>query len=271
MKTLEFTKMQGLGNDFIVIDLRKTPIELTPERVSRMADRRFGIGGDMVIAIDKSERGDAFMRSINADGSEIEACGNATRCIADVIMQETGKDKIVLETKAGLLACERAGKGKITADMGMAKTQWDQIPIAYERDTLNLRIEAGPFSNPVGVNMGNPHAVFFTNDVEKQKIENYGPQLETHPLFPQRANIEFAEVRDRQTIRMRVWERGVGITNACGSGACATAVAAIRRGLTDRKVTVIMDGGPLEIEWLENGHVLMTGAYEYVYQGQYFI
>ena len=272
MKTLDFLKMQALGNDFVVLDERKTPLNLNPELIKRMANRRFGIGCDQLIVIEASSKADAFMRIYNPDGSESGACGNATRCIADIILKETGKHSIVLETIAGLLECVRIDDKTITVDMGEARLGWEQIPLAHERDTLHLKIAAGPFSDPVAVNMGNPHAVFFVSEVEKQKIENFGPQLETHPLFPERANIEFVEVLDRSKVRMRVWERGAGITLACGSGACATGVAAIRRGLTDRKVTVIMDGGPLGIEWREaDGHVLMTGGYEYVFSGQYFI
>lgn len=272
MKTLDFLKMQALGNDFIVLDGRKALLNLNPELIKQMANRRFGIGCDQFIVIEASTKADAFMRIYNPDGSEAGACGNATRCIADIILKEANKDRIVLETISGLLECVRVDDKTITVDMGEAKLGWEQIPLAFERDTLNLRIEVGPFSNPVAVNMGNPHAVFFTTDIEKQRIENYGPQLEKHPLFPERANIEFAEIMDRLTVRMRVWERGAGITMACGSGACATAVAAIRRGLTERKLTIIMDGGPLGIEWREaDGHVLMTGGYEYVFSGQYFL
>lgn len=262
--------MQALGNDFVVLDDRETPLNLNPAMIKGITDRRFGVGCDQLIVLEKSSKADVFMRIYNPDGSEAGACGNATRCVADIVLKETGKNQIVIETISGLLECLRVDDKTITVDMGPARVKWEQIPLAYERDTLNLRISAGPFTNPVAVNMGNPHAVFFTSDVEKQRIENYGPSLETHPLFPERANIEFAEVLDRQNIRMRVWERGAGITNACGSGACATAVAAIRRDLTDRKVTIMMDGGPLEIEWREdNGHVLMTGGYEYVFTGQY--
>lgn len=270
MKTLNFIKMQALGNDFVVLDARNGPLALTPDIIRNMANRRFGIGCDQLIVIEPSSKADAFMRIYNSDASESGACGNATRCIADIVLKDSGKDKITLETISGLLECVRANDKNITVDMGEARLKWDQIPLLQESDTLHLMIAAGPFSDPVGVNMGNPHAVFFTTDVEKQKIENYGPDLETHPLFPERANIEFAEVLDRLTIRMRVWERGAGVTLACGSGACATAVAAIRRGLTERKVTIVMDGGPLDIEWRESdGHVLMTGGYEYVFAGSF--
>lgn len=271
MSALNFLKMQALGNDFIVLDSRKSPLNLDDTIIKRITNRRFGIGCDQLIILENSDKADIFMRIYNIDGSEAGACGNATRCVADIVLKESGKEKIVIETISGLLESSRAGD-KVTVDMGEAKLGWQDIPLAYDRDTLNLEIAAGPFSNPVGVGMGNPHAVFFVKDVEKQRIDHYGSALETHPLFPERANIEFAEILDRQTIRMRVWERGAGITQACGSGACATAVAAIRRDLTDRKVTIIMDGGPLDIEWRESdGHVLMTGDYNYVFKGQYFL
>ncbi|PZP57158.1 MAG: diaminopimelate epimerase [Micavibrio aeruginosavorus] len=269
---ISFLKMQSLGNDFVVLDARKNDLGLNQAIIKNISDRRFGIGCDQLIVIEASSKANAFMRIYNPDGSEAGACGNATRCIADIILKEKDNKKIVLETISGLLKCIRVDDKTITVDMGEAKLGWDQIPLAHERDTLHLKISAGPFSDPVAVNMGNPHAVFFISDVEKQKIENFGPQLETHPLFPERANIEFVEVIDRSKVRMRVWERGAGITLACGSGACATAVAAIRRGLTKRKVNVIMDGGPLDIEWRESdGHVLMTGGFEYVFSGKYFI
>lgn len=271
MKTLDFLKMQALGNDFIVLDGRKSSLDLDLADIKRITDRRFGIGCDQLIILENSQKSDVFMRIYNPDGSEAGACGNATRCVADIVLKETEKDQISIETISGMLKSSRAGNN-VTVDMGEAKLGWADIPLAYDRDTLNLEIAAGPFSNPVGVGMGNPHAVFFVSDVEKQRIDAYGPALETHPLFPERANIEFAEVLDRQTIRMRVWERGSGITKACGSGACATAVAAIRRNLTDRKVSIIMDGGSLDIEWREiDSHVLMTGDYNYIFEGQYFL
>ncbi len=272
MKTLNFVKMQGLGNDFVVLDRREGDTQVSTGLIKNITDRRFGIGCDQLIVIEKSGKADVFMRIYNPDGSEAGACGNATRCVADIAMKDLEKDLIGIETISGVLQCSRVDEKTITVDMGEARLGWKEIPLAQEMDTLHLRISAGPFSDPVGVNVGNPHAVFFVSKVEKQRIENFGESLETHALFPERANIEFVEVIDRQTVRMRVWERGAGITNACGSGACASAVAAIRRGLTDRKVKVIMDGGPLEIEWRESdGHVLMTGGYEYVFEGQYFI
>lgn len=272
MKTLDFVKMQALGNDFVILDARKHDLGLTPDLIQKMADRRFGVGCDQLIVLEKSSKADVFMRIYNADGSEAGACGNATRCVADIVMKDLAKDKIVIETISGLLECVRADEDNITVDMGEARLDWRQIPLSEETDTLNLGIEAGPFSNPVGVNMGNPHAVFFVDHVEQQPIETYGAELETHKLFPQRANIEFVEVLDRSSVRMRVWERGAGVTMACGSGACATGVAAIRRNLTERKVKVIMDGGPLTIEWRdEDKHVLMTGSYAYVFAGQYNI
>ncbi len=272
MKTLNFSKMQALGNDFVVLDGRHTGLGLTPAIIREIADRRFGVGCDQLIVIEISRKADVFMRIYNPDGTESGACGNATRCVADIVMRELLKDNMTIETVSGILHCSRADKTSITVDMGAARLEWSEIPLARECDTLHLDITAGPFSDPVAVSMGNPHAVFFTTDVESHRIEDFGPGLEHNPLFPARANIEFVEIINRGEVRMRVWERGAGVTLACGSGACATAVAAIRRDLTDRKVNVVMDGGALAVEWREaDGHVLMTGGYEYVFAGQYFL
>ena len=208
------------------------------------------------------------MRIQNADGGEVEACGNATRCVADMLMAEGGLSRVVIETVAGLLPAERAGGGRIAVDMGLARLDWRDIPLAEPCDTLHLPIAHGALSDPVAVNMGNPHAVFLVPDAEAAPVAEAGPALEHHRLFPQRANIEFVQVLDRNSLRMRVWERGVGITQACGSGACAAAVAAIRRGLTGRKVQVILDGGALELEWRVDGHVVMTGPVATSFTGE---
>ena len=272
MNTVNFTKMQALGNDFIVIDARDNGFSMTPAQIRRICDRRLGIGCDQLIVLEHSPEADIFMRIYNADGSQSGACGNATRCVADIALRESGKDRIGIETVSGLLECLRADARMVTVDMGAPRLNWDEIPLASTTDTIHLDIGAGPFAGPVAVNMGNPHAVFFVADIENQPVTAYGSTLENHEIFPERANIEFAEVLDASNIRMRVWERGAGVTLACGSGACATAVAAIRRGLTDRKVKIHMDGGPLDIEWREtDGHVLMTGGFDYVFKGQYFL
>ncbi len=258
---ISFRKMHGLGNDFVVIDARAQPLALDESLARRISDRRTGIGCDQLIVIEPAKAGlaDAFMRIRNADGGEVEACGNATRCVASLLMTEKGQDHVVIETVVGLLDAESASGGRIAVDMGEAKLDWREIPLSEPKDTLHLGISLGQLSDPVGVNMGNPHAVFFVPDAEAVDVAALGPPLEKHKLFPARCNIEVAQVLTPSRIRMRVWERGAGITRACGTGACATLVASARRGLTDRKATVVLDGGELEIEWLKDGHVMMTG------------
>ena len=226
-----------------------------------MADRHVGVGCDQVIVIEPSETGvaDAAMRIFNADGSEVAACGNATRCVAALLFRERNTDHVTIETAAGLLDAAAAPGGLITVDMGPARTAWQEIPVAEALDTLHMGIAEGPLRDPVGVNMGNPHAVFFVDDVAKIPLDKIGPKLERHRLFPERANIGVAQVLSKERLRLRVWERGSGITLACGTGACAAVVAAHRRNLTGRKVEVLVDGGTLLIEWADDGHVLMTG------------
>lgn len=266
-----FSKMHGLGNDFVVLDARRAALPLDAAQVRLLADRRRGIGCDQVIVLEPARRGDAdlFMRIRNPDGSEASACGNATRCIAARIMGETGRDQAAIETVAGLLHAERlASSGDIAADMGKARLDWQDIPLAEACDTLHLPIALGPLADGVAVNMGNPHAVFFVPDVAAIDLPVLGPQLEHHPLFPARANIEIVQVMAPDRLRMRVWERGAGITQACGSGACAALVAAARRGLTGRSAELFLDGGRLVIDWLENGHVRMTGGWAESFSGE---
>jgi diaminopimelate epimerase len=267
---LPFTKMHGLGNDFVVIDARQRPVVLSEDQRRRIADRRRGIGCDQLIVLErrKSPAADVFMRIYNPDGSEAGACGNATRCVAGRLMAENGVDQVVVETISGLLETRAADRGEITVDMGAARTGWRDIPVAQDCDTLHLPVALGPLTDPVGVNVGNPHAVFFVPDVTAIDLERIGPELEHAALFPERANIEIVQLVAPGRLRMRVWERGAGITLACGSGACATLVAAARRGLTGRKAEVVLDGGVLKIEWLENGHVLMTGGWTSSFQGE---
>jgi diaminopimelate epimerase len=270
---LPFTKMHGLGNDFVVIDARQRPLgrngyHLSEDQKRRIADRRRGIGCDQLILLEPSSRADVFMRIYNPDGSEAGACGNATRCVAGRLMAEQGADAIVVETISGLLATKAADRGEITVDMGEARTGWQDIPVAQECDTLHLPVQSGPLVDPVGVNVGNPHAVFFVPDVAVIDLEKIGPELEHAALFPERANIEIVQRLASGRLRMRVWERSAGITQACGSGACATLVAAARRGLTGRKAEVVLDGGTLTIEWLPNNHVLMTGGWTTSFQGE---
>jgi diaminopimelate epimerase len=266
-----FLKMHGLGNDFVVFDARDSAFTLTPEQARRIADRHFGIGCDTVVVIRPgAAAADASLLFYNADGKESESCGNATRCIARLLMDERGLARVKLSTLGGLIACSDAGKGLVTLDMGEPRLDWKQIPLAQEVDTANFPLDIGGASVPASaVSVGNPHCVLFVPDAQKAPVSVLGPKIETLPMFPNRVNVEFAQVLDRAHIRMRVWERGIGVTLACGTGACATAVAAVRRGLTDRKVALKLDGGSLLIEWREeDGHVLMTGPGVTVFQGR---
>jgi diaminopimelate epimerase len=258
-----FRKMQGLGNDFAVFDARTRSLSLTPAQAQRIADRHFGIGCDtVVLLLPGSANADATLRFFNANGDEIEACGNATRCIGRLLMDERGLGRVRLESKAGSLLCSDAGKGLVMVDMGAPRLDWQGIPLAEAKDTLQfqLNLESRTALTASAVSMGNPHCILFVGDAEKAPVAQIGPLIERHALFPKGVNVEFAQVLDKDRIRMRVWERGVGITLACGTGACATAVSAIRKGLVNRKVELILDGGSLMLEWRESdGHVLMTG------------
>ena len=256
-----FTKMHGLGNDFVVLDVRETGLALRPEQIRAIANRRTGVGCDQFIIIEpaKDTHADVFMRILNADGSEVEDCGNATRCIAGLVMEQTGRDHTIIETVVGLLDAHPTADGRISVDMGPVKLDWREIPLADPVDTGSVPLEVGPLANPVAVNVGNPHAVFFVDDAEAIDLERWGPQIETHDMFPARINVEVVQVITENQLRMRVWERGVGITQACGTGACASLVAAARRKLTGRRAEVILDGGPLEIEWMPDNNVQMTG------------
>jgi diaminopimelate epimerase len=262
MSGLPFLKMHGLGNDFVVLDARARAIALGPEAARRIADRRTGVGCDQLLILEPARNGAAARLTIrNADGGEVSACGNGARCIASLLLQETGAPAIAIETAAGPIRAAARGGGRVEVDMGPALLGWREIPLAREiADTTHLPVSVGPLSDPVGVGMGNPHAVFFVADAQAVEIERWGPEIEQHPLFPERTNVEVCTVLSRERIRMRVWERGVGVTRACGSGACASLVAAVRRGLADRKAELILDGGSLEIEWrAADAHVLLTG------------
>jgi diaminopimelate epimerase len=260
MRRLDFTKMHGLGNDFVVVDARAEDPGLDTAAYRAVGDRRRGVGYDQFLTIlPPRDGGTAFMRIHNPDGSEAEACGNGTRCVAAVLMDEADRNDVVIETVAGSLACARDDGGRVTVDMGLAVLDWASIPLAKDADTLSVELEGAPATGACCVNIGNPHAVFFVDDAETVPLAEIGPVLEHHPMFPELANIEFVSVRSRTELRMRVWERAAGITQACGSGACATLVAAVRRGLAERRADVILDGGKLTIEWTEAGRVLMTG------------
>ncbi len=273
--TVSFVKMHGLGNDFVIVDGRETPIEPTGELVRTLANRRMGVGCDQLILLGKATSGgDGTIRIWNKDGGEVEACGNASRCVARLLMEETGKTEVLIETVAGPLKCTPAPGNQVTVDMGQPRLDWQDIPLAEEMDTRRLTIgtifgREGGNPQPSAVNTGNPHCVFFVDNVGNVDLERIGPAVERHALFPERTNVEFAQVIAPNEVRLRVWERGTGITQACGTGACATAVAAVRKGLTGRKVQVHLDGGPLSIEWREeDDHILMTGDAALSFKGE---
>jgi diaminopimelate epimerase len=261
---MRYFKMNGCGNDFVIIDARsRGSLPLSQAQAQAIADRKTGIGCDQVIAVERSIRGDAYMRIWNANGGEVEACGNATRCVAWLLMEEGGALSRRIETPAGMLYAERRGENLITVDMGSPLLRWEEIPLARAMDTAKLDFSVSGLEAPGAVNMGNPHVIFFVNDVRAVPIDTLGPKVEQDALFPQRVNVGFAEVRSTQQIRLRTWERGVGVTRACGTGACAAVVAASRQGRGGRTVEVLTDGGSLEIEWRPgDDRVLMTGPIE---------
>ena len=261
-----FLKMHGCGNDFVVMDDRARTLGITPAQATAIADRRTGVGCDQFILIEAGE--DAFMRIYNPDGSEAGACGNATRCVASLLAAETGRTSLNVRTISGDLPATVLPDGRVRVDMGPARLGWAEIPLAGPADTLHLDLARGAVADPAAASMGNPHATFFVADLSAVDIERIGHSLEHDPIFPQRANIGFVQVLSPERIRLRVWERGAGLTLACGSGACATLVNAARRGLTGRRANVIVDGGELEIEWRDDGHVLMTGPVATSFTGE---
>jgi len=272
-----FVKMNGLGNEIVLVDMRAAPRAVTADD-ARAAARPGGVPYDQLMALypPRTPGTDGFVRIYNSDGSEAGACGNGMRCLASVLFQETGKDALSLETKAGLLNCWKAGQETFTVDMGVPRFRWDEIPLAEEfRDTRAIELQIGPIDKPIlhspsVVNVGNPHAIFWVEDVASYDLARIGPLLENHPIFPERANISLAAVKSREHLVVRTWERGAGLTRACGSAACAAAVAAARTRRTGRKVTVTLPGGDLLIEWRErDDHVLMTGPVEYEFAGRF--
>jgi len=269
MGKVPFFKMHGLGNDFVVLDFRRRAIPLGAGAARRLADRRTGIGCDQVIVIEPPRHPAArvLMRIRNADGSEAEACGNATRCVADLLYREAREPRVRIETAAGVHEAEARADGSFAVDMGPARTAWHEIPLSRAMDTDRVDLTLGPLTEAVCTSIGNPHATFFLDDVDAVDLAALGPALEYHPIFPERANIGIAEIGDRRSIRLRVWERGAGITPACGTGACAALVAAHRRGLTERRADVELDGGTLDITWREDGHVIMTGPATLSFEG----
>jgi diaminopimelate epimerase len=272
--SLPFLKMHGLGNDFVVLDARAAPIAMSEEAAQAIGDRRTGIGYDQLLMLCPPRgAGDVRMRIWNPDGTEAQSCGNGTRCVAALVMAETGKDAVSIETLGGFLKATKAPGGLVTVDMGEPGLDWEQIPLAERMDTRRIDIHIGPIDDPylvgpAAVSMGNPHAIFFVDDAKKIQLDKVGPLVENHPLFPERANVSFAEVRDPAHATLRVWERSAGATLACGTAACATLVAGVRLGKLDRKAEIALPGGTLIIEWRESDrHVLMTGPAETSYAG----
>ena len=264
-----FAKMHGLGNDFVILDWRNDPDRRVPAAAAqRLADRRLGIGCDQILVIRPSQEADIRMDILNQDGSLSGACGNGTRCVADLVMAETGADRISIVTDGGMLSAWRAADDQISVDMGPVFTGWQDVPLAESMETLHVPLGVAGLPDAVCHALGNPHAVVFVEDAEGLDLARLGPQVEQSSLFPDRVNLSVLSRRDDGSFRMRVWERGVGITMACGSGACASGVAIARRGLGGDVNKIVMDGGAVTIAWQrDNGHVVMTGPVAYVASG----
>ena len=261
---LPFTKMHGLGNDFVVLDGREQPLPaLTAGIVRRLANRREGIGCDQLIVLEPSKTADIRMRIYNSDGGEVESCGNASRAVALLVGSPAS-----VETAGGPIRVSPE-HGGASVDMGVPRFDWDAIPLAYAMDTLAMPVGWDGLEQPTAVNVGNPHVVFFVPDTDAVPLQTIGPIIETDPLFPERVNVNVATILDRTAIRLRVWERGAGITRACGTGACATAVAAMRRGLVERAVTVTLPGGELHIAWGDDDRITMTGPAAESFRGDF--
>lgn len=271
---VSFYKMNGLGNDFVIIDARGQAVAFSAEAARRIGDRHRGVGFDQLISIERDgQEDDVRMRIWNPDGSPAGACGNGARCVGDLLLSQSGRTSVTIAAPGRLITCRREADGRVTVDMGEPKLDWQDIPLAERMDTRTLDIRIGPIDAPVlfgpsAVNMGNPHCIFFVGDAGAHDLRKIGPMIEHHPLFPDRANISLAQVRSKSEIRLRVWERGAGLTQACGSAACASVVAAARKRLTERQVRVELDGGPLDIHWRDDNRVLMTGATELNFMGE---
>ena len=259
---VRFHKMHGLGNDFVVIDAREQPVEMTEARARALADRKTGVGCDQLILLEPSAIADVRMRIFNADGGEVEACGNATRCVVSLL-----GGSATIESLGGMLGGTSAD-GQVIVELEAPRFDWDAIPLAYAMDTRSMPVGWEYLTAPMAANVGNPHVIFFVPDTDAVELDRLGPLIETDPLFPARVNVNVATVDDRANIRLRVWERGVGLTDACGTGACATAVAAIRAGLVDSPVTVTLPGGPLTIGWAPGGRISMTGPATHVFTAE---
>ena len=265
-----FVKMHGLRNHFVVTDARDEPYDPDEQEIVRICDPQTGVGGDQLIVIEQARdaRADVFMRILNVDGREVEACGNATRCVAWLLMEEQQSDEVVVETLAGPLECKRAGYMQVSCTMGRVSMEWQDIPLAEERDTCHLDLSFGPLSDAVALTIGNPHVVFFVDDLDAVDIEAIAPQIQALPLFPNQVNVGVAQMTSEDVMRLKVFERGAGLTTACGSGACVAAYAALARGLTDRnKMTIQMPAGAVGIEITDAAMATMSGPVAYCFSG----
>ncbi len=270
MKEIPFIKMDGLGNDFFIIEPENSDIKLSPKEIQKLGDRKTGIGFDQLFILKPSKHADVQMVIYNSDGSKAGACGNGARCVADWFFKRNGVKECTIEAPGGKILKACAGR-MITVNMGPALLNWDEIPLSRKVDTLFLPQLLPGFDAPCAVSMGNPHCVFFVKDIKKINLAQTGPDVESHPLFPERTNVEFAQIMSPSIIRMRVWERGAGITSACGSGACAVLVAAFMRGLTKKKAKIVMDGGTLVIEINKAEDVLMSGPVHTAFKGTAYL
>ena len=271
---LHFRKMNGLGNDFVVFDARKRPLVMDEARARAIADRKTGIGCDQLIVLEPSTRADVTMRIWNNEGGEVESCGNATRCIADILFDEKKATRATIDTKGGFLVAEKGGELLVTVDMGAPRFGWQDIPLSEKfADTRYIELSVGPLEKPLihspaVVNVGNPHCIFWVNDLDVVDLSKVGPMLEHHPLFPKRANITLARVDAKDHAVIRVWERGAGLTKACGTAACAVMAAGYRLKKFNNKATITLPGGDLFMEIRESdGHVIMTGPVTYEFEG----
>ena len=265
-----FVKMHGLRNDFVIVDGRKEPYNPSTEEIVHVCDRHQGVGADELLIVESPRTPEtyAFVRIINPDGREVEACGNATRCIGWLLLKESDQEELRIQTLGGVLTCSLAGEKQVSVEMGKIKTDWQQIPLSKEMDSLHLDIESGPLKDPVGMNIGNPHAIFFVEDADAIDLPKYGKTLQTHPIFPEEANIGVAQLLDPKTLKLSVWERPGVLTTACGTGACVAVAAAHRRGLTQEKcMTVIMPAGSVTIELKDQNLAVMTGPVELCFTG----
>jgi diaminopimelate epimerase len=272
--SIPFRKMNGLGNDFVVLEGRERSLRLDSAMAAAIADRKTGIGCDQLIVLEPSSNADVFMRIFNSDGGEVGACGNAARCVAALVAVERQRLRVSIETASGVVTADVGKDGLVAVDMGPPRFRWDEIPLSEPfHDTKRIELQLGPIDDPVlhspaVVNVGNPHCVFFVDDIAAHDLSRFGPMVENYPLFPERVNVSLAQVTAPDALTLATWERGAGLTQACGTAACAAAVSAARRRLTGRKVHVSLPGGDLLIDWRESDdHIAMIGPYSLDYEG----